>query len=115
MTAHPERAQIQLANVLSAVGNPLRLSIVRVLADGCEHTCGSIVDGVPKSNLTHHYRVLRDAGIIWQRVSGRETLQSLRRDDLDARFPGLLDSLLAAAHSEARTRSPQLSADNPTA
>ncbi|MFI9404491.1 ArsR/SmtB family transcription factor [Nocardia sp. NPDC052316] len=100
MTAHPERDQIQLANVLSAVGNPLRLCIVRVLADGCEHTCGSIVDGVPKSNLTHHYRVLRDAGIIWQRVAGRETLQSLRRADLDARFPGLLDAVLAAARSE---------------
>lgn len=66
-----------------------------------QHTCGSIVDGVPKSNLTHHYRVLRDAGIIWQRPSGRETLQSLRREDLDARFPGLLDSLLGAARREA--------------
>ncbi|WP_423710074.1 ArsR/SmtB family transcription factor [Nocardia iowensis] len=101
MAAHPERDQIRLANVLAALGNPLRLCIVRVLADGCEHTCGSIVDGVPKSNLTHHYRVLRDAGIIWQRPSGRETLQSLRREDLDARFPGLLDSLLAAARREA--------------
>ncbi|MFQ6395923.1 ArsR/SmtB family transcription factor [Nocardia sp. KC 131] len=101
MTAHPERAQIQLASVLAAAGNPLRLRIVRALADGGEHTCGSIVDGVPKSNLTHHYRVLRDAGIIWQRPSGRETLQSLRREDLEARFPGLLDSLLDAAHRDA--------------
>lgn len=62
MTAHPERTQIQLANVLAAMGSPLRLRIVRVLADGGEHTCGSIVDGVAKSNLTHHYRVLREAG-----------------------------------------------------
>ena len=101
MTAHPERAQIQLANVLAAMGSPLRLRIVRVLADGGEYTCGSIVDGVAKSNLTHHYRVLREAGIIWQRPSGRETLQSLRRDDLDARFPGLLDALIDAARQEA--------------
>ncbi|WP_330257245.1 helix-turn-helix domain-containing protein [Nocardia sp. NBC_00565] len=101
MTAHPERTQIQLANVLAAMGSPLRLRIVRVLADGGEHTCGSIVDGVAKSNLTHHYRVLREAGIIWQRPSGRETLQSLRRDDLDARFPGLLDALIDAACLEA--------------
>lgn len=100
MTAHPEREQIQLANLLAAVGNPLRLRIVRVLADGGEHTCGSIVQGVPKSNLTHHYRVLRDAGVIWQRPSGRETLQSLRREDLDAKFPGLLDALLDAARRD---------------
>ncbi|MEV6070373.1 helix-turn-helix transcriptional regulator [Nocardia sp. NPDC052001] len=101
MTAHPERSQIQLANVLAAVGNPLRLQIVQALQDGGEHTCGSIIDGVPKSNLTHHYRVLRDAGLIWQRPCGRETFQSLRRDDLDARFPGLLDTLLDAARRDA--------------
>ncbi|MCO1576930.1 helix-turn-helix domain-containing protein [Crossiella sp. SN42] len=94
---HPERAQIRLADVLVALGNPLRLSIIRVLADGGEHSCGSILDGVAKSTLTHHWRVLRDAGVIRQRPSGRENLLSLRRDDLDARYPGLLDSLLDAA------------------
>jgi len=109
MTAHPERDRIQLANVFAALGNPLRLHIVRVLADGDEHTCGSIVDGVPKSNLTHHYRVLRDAGIIWQRPSGRETLQSLRRDDLDARFPGLLDSVIDAARRDMAADQPDAS------
>lgn len=56
--------------MLYAVGNPLRLCIVRVLSDGREHTCGSIMYGVPQPNLIHRYRVLRDAGIIWQRVSG---------------------------------------------
>jgi DNA-binding transcriptional ArsR family regulator len=96
ITAHPDRAQIQLAQVLAALGNPLRLRILRVLADGEEHTCGSVLDGVAKSTLTHHWRVLRDAGVIWQRPHGRENLLSLRRDDLDARFPGLLDPLLRA-------------------
>ncbi|MEU0541133.1 helix-turn-helix domain-containing protein [Nocardia sp. NPDC005978] len=100
MTAHPERDQIQLANVLAAVGNPLRLCIVRKLASDGEQPCGTIAPGVPKSNLTHHYRVLREAGLIWQRPNGRETLQSLRREDLDARFPGLLDSLIAATHRD---------------
>ncbi|MEU4345739.1 helix-turn-helix transcriptional regulator [Nocardia sp. NPDC023852] len=98
--AHPERTQIQLANVLTAMGNPLRLRIVQVLADGGEHNCGSVLPEVAKSNLTHHWRVLRDAGVIWQRPSGRELLLSLRREDLDARFPGLLDSLLAAARRD---------------
>ncbi|WP_433602958.1 hypothetical protein ACQPXH_15080 [Nocardia sp. CA-135953] len=55
---------------------------------------------MPKSNVTHHYRVLRDVGIIRQRPSVRETLQSLRRNDLDARFPGLLDSVIDAARRE---------------
>ncbi|MGO4618066.1 ArsR/SmtB family transcription factor [Nocardia sp. 2YAB30] len=100
ITAHPERTQIQLANVLTAMGNPLRLRIVQVLAAGGEHNCGSVLPEVAKSNLTHHWRVLRDAGVIWQRPSGRELLLSLRREDLDARFPGLLDSLLDAARRD---------------
>ncbi|WP_036494947.1 helix-turn-helix transcriptional regulator [Nocardia sp. BMG111209] len=94
---HPERDQILLENVLSALGNPLRLQIVRVLAESGERSCGSILDGLSKSTLTHHWRVLRDSGVIWQRPAGRENLLSLRREDLDARFPGMLDILLAAA------------------
>ncbi|WP_131743084.1 ArsR/SmtB family transcription factor [Actinomadura roseirufa] len=97
---HPEREQILLENVLSALGNPLRLRIVGVLADGGEHTCGSILDKpVSKSTLSHHWRVLRDSGVIWQHPHGRENLISLRRDDLEARFPGLLPALLNAVRS----------------
>ncbi|AXB48212.1 ArsR/SmtB family transcription factor [Amycolatopsis albispora] len=86
---------MQLPDVLTALGHPVRLQIVRVLADDDEHRCGGIVDGISKSTLTHHWKVLRDAGVINQRPSGRENLLSLRRDDLDERFPGLLDSILA--------------------
>jgi DNA-binding transcriptional ArsR family regulator len=109
---HPERHQIQLENVLTALGNPLRLKIVRTLATGGEQACGTILDGVSKSTLTRHWKVLRDSGIIWQRPYGRENLLSLRREDLDARFPGLLDALLTAAdvnaaHTERQTRTAQ--------
>jgi len=93
---HPERKQLRLENVLNALGNPLRLAVVRVLASGEERACGSLLQGQSKSTMTHHWRVLRDSGVIWQRPNGRENLLSLRRDDLDARFPGLLDSLLGA-------------------
>ncbi|MFC6882747.1 MULTISPECIES: ArsR/SmtB family transcription factor [Actinomadura] len=94
---HPERDQILLENVLTALGNPLRLRIVRVLADAGERNCGTILGKeISKSTLTHHWRVLRDSGVIWQRPSGRENLLSLRREDLDARFPGLLNALLNA-------------------
>lgn len=82
-------------NVLSALGNPLRLEIIRTLADGSELSCNALrQEEVAKSTMTHHWRVLRDSGVIWQRPQGRENMISLRREDLDARFPGLLDTLL---------------------
>lgn len=93
---HPEREQIRLENLLTALGNPLRLAVVRALAAGHERACGSLLQGQSKSTMTHHWRVLRDSGVIWQRPDGRENLLSLRREDLDARFPGLLDALLQA-------------------
>ncbi|MFI6796050.1 ArsR/SmtB family transcription factor [Streptosporangium canum] len=96
MTAlHPSREQFQLEEVLAALGHPVRASIVRTLSSGGEMFCGAIVPGVPKSTLTHHWRVLRESGVIYQRPSGRKLYITLRRDDLDARFPGLLDLLLA--------------------
>ncbi|HEY2451838.1 MAG TPA: helix-turn-helix transcriptional regulator [Scandinavium sp.] len=93
---HPEREHIRLENVLFALGNALRLEIVKTLADGCELSCGALRQDVAKSTMTHHWRVLRDSGVIWQRPQGRENMISLRREDLDARFPGLLDTLLLA-------------------
>ncbi|MFE9422320.1 ArsR/SmtB family transcription factor [Kitasatospora sp. NPDC006697] len=93
---HPTREQIQLEAVFTALSNPLRLRVVRTLAAGGEHPCGALLVGVSKSTLTHHWRVLREGGLIWQRPVGRELLLSLRREDLDARFPGLLDAVLAA-------------------
>ncbi|WP_075255835.1 ArsR/SmtB family transcription factor [Herbaspirillum camelliae] len=104
MTAnHPDRDQIRLENVLTALGNPLRLTVIRMLAQGGEHACSAVLHGIPKSTLTHHWRVLRDSGVIWQRPDGRENLLSLRREDLDARFPGLLDSLLLAVREDSLT------------
>ncbi|PPT91494.1 transcriptional regulator [Xanthomonas theicola] len=101
---HPDRDQIRLENVLTALGNPLRLTVMRVLAGGEEHACSAVLHGIPKSTLTHHWRVLRDSGVIWQRPYGRENLLSLRRVDLDARFPGLLDSLLGAVQNDGLTQ-----------
>lgn len=94
---HPEPEQIQLENVLFALGNPLRLAIIRQLADGGEMSCNALrPQDVAKSTMTHHWRVLRDSGVIWQRPQGRENIISLRRDDLDQRFPGLMAILLQA-------------------
>jgi DNA-binding transcriptional ArsR family regulator len=93
---HPNQGDIQLPAVLHALSDPQRLQIVRELASDSEpRPCGSIELGVTKSTMTHHFRVLREAGVINQRREGTTKLTSLRRDDLDARFPGLLDAVLA--------------------
>lgn len=100
---HPEPQQIRLENVLFALGNPLRMEVVRILASNGEQACGTLLQGLAKSTMTHHWRVLRESGVIWQRPNGRENLLSLRREDLDARFPGLLDTLLLAIENQRGT------------
>lgn len=100
---HPGRDQIRLENVLIALGNPLRLAAIRVLARGTEHACGTVLPGISKSTMTHHWRVLRDSGVIWQRPLGRVNLLSLRKEDLDERFPGLLDALLDTVQNDSVT------------
>jgi DNA-binding transcriptional ArsR family regulator len=93
----PQCGQIELTAVLHALSDPVRLQIVARLSDGSEHTCGSIELPVTKSTCTHHFRVLREAGVIHQRQEGTSRLNSLRRGDLETRFPGLLDTVLHAA------------------
>jgi DNA-binding transcriptional ArsR family regulator len=89
-----------MANVLHALSDPQRLSIVRCLADDpTPRRCGGFELDVTKSTLTHHFRVLREAGVIDQREEGTARLNSLRRTDLDERFPGLLAAVLAGAPS----------------
>ncbi|MGW0882797.1 ArsR/SmtB family transcription factor [Streptomyces sp. NPDC002671] len=95
---HPERAEIRLEAVLHALSDPMRLSIVRELAvDGGELSCSDFVLPVTKSTTTHHFRVLRESGVIRQVYRGTAKMNGLRRDDLDGLFPGLLASLLTAA------------------
>ena len=98
----PERDEIDLAAVLHALSDPVRLGIVVDLREsGDERRCGSFDAPVTKSTLTHHFRVLRDAGVICQRQDGTARLSRLRTDDLEVRFPGLLEALLNAAHDQA--------------
>ncbi len=88
--------------MLHALGDPVRMTLLRSYADGAEHSCdprGLGLDHLHKSTVSHHLRVLREAGVTTTRVAGRNRFVSLRRTDLDARFPGLLDTLLAAAAS----------------
>ncbi|HEY9438187.1 MAG TPA: helix-turn-helix transcriptional regulator [Streptomyces sp.] len=89
--------------MLHALSDPIRLRIVRQLACEPEELACSRFDlPVSKSTTTHHFRVLRESGVIHQIYRGTAKMSSVRRDDLDAVFPGLLDSVLAAADHQAK-------------
>ena len=93
----PATSAITLPAVMGALSDPVRVEIVRVLAIEGEKVCGTLELGVAKATRSHHLRVLREAGLTHTRTEGTRRHVSLRRDDLEARFPGLLDALLAAA------------------
>ena len=93
---HPNHSDIQLTAVLYALSDPIRLNIVKNLAEGKEQNCGAFDICIAKSTLSHHFKVLREAGVIEIRLEGRQRLISLRTSDLDKRFPGLLPSILTA-------------------
>jgi DNA-binding transcriptional ArsR family regulator len=95
----PAREEIRIEQVLQALGDPVRLMLVRALVDKPGGVaCGTIPLPVTKSTRTHHLRILRDAGVISMRVDATRRITTLRRDDLDALYPGLLDGVLGASH-----------------
>ncbi|MFV0131101.1 ArsR/SmtB family transcription factor [Streptomyces sp. HMX112] len=96
--AHPARDEIRLEEVLNALSDPMRLRVVRALAAARSAVpCSYVELPVTKSTTTHHFRVLRESGVIRQTYRGTAKMNGLRRDDLDALFPGLLDAVLRAA------------------
>ncbi|RMI27816.1 ArsR/SmtB family transcription factor [Nocardia stercoris] len=102
---HPSTNDIDLLAVLNALADPIRLNIVVRLADRAEHPCTGFDLGITAASMSHHFRVLREAGISATRQDGKHRWLTLRRADLDTRFPGLLDSLLtAAANRKENTR-----------
>ena len=96
----PDLATIDGLTVIQALSDPVRLEIVRQLAccdDPGEIKCGQIQLSVTKSTASHHFKVLREAGVLQCRDEGTRRYHSVRREDLDARFPGLLDAVLRVA------------------
>lgn len=102
---HPAREQIELPAVMDCLSDPIRLAIVYTLAkrekEAGELRCGDFYSLSGKSNLAYHFAKLREAGLMETRAVGTARLMKLRRDDLDARFPGLLDAVLASAERDA--------------
>jgi DNA-binding transcriptional ArsR family regulator len=98
---HPRVDEITLPDVLHALSDPVRLKIVHALAQVDEQSCSAVESSVSKSTLSHHFKVLREAGITHTRVNGTHRYVSLRTAELEARFPGLLESVLEASRMEA--------------
>ena len=90
----PDVVEFDMPLVMQALGDRLRLRIVRALAQEGEKQCGSFDLGVAKATRSHHFKVLREAGITHTRVDGTSRFVSLRSDDLNQKFPGLLDAVL---------------------
>lgn len=93
---YPEREDVTIYGILSALSDPTRLEIVRRLAEQDEQCPFDFLAMGSKQNLTHHFKVLREAGLIKARYEGRNKVMWLRRDLIDDMFPGLLDGLLQA-------------------
>ncbi len=90
----------EITAVLQALADPMRLAMVRQLADwGEPRTCGEFALPVTKATASHHFRVLREAGLIEQRSDGTRKWTRLRRAEVDAVYPGLLNSVLSPRSS----------------
>jgi DNA-binding transcriptional ArsR family regulator len=96
----PAADDFELPRVLAALADPHRLAAVRFVARRGESWCSQVIQeaglGTSKSTFSHHLRILREAGIVTKRIQGAKGYMSLRKNDLDRRFPGLIDSILSA-------------------
>jgi DNA-binding transcriptional ArsR family regulator len=112
--AHPSVDDLSLAGILHALSDPVRLDIVLYLSHcGCEVNCVSSakdLSGLSKSTLSHHFRILREAGLVRSERRGVELLNRLRLEEIERRFPGVIRSILAARASEPRAGCPAAAA-----
>ena len=96
----PAAEEMQLPRVLAALADPHRLAAVRFVAAHGESWCAKVIQEaalpMTKPTFSHHLRILREAGVVTKRIQGAKGYMSLRKDDLDRRFPGLIDSILSA-------------------
>jgi DNA-binding transcriptional ArsR family regulator len=94
---HPKLEEVELPDLLFALSDPTRLGIVSMLADGAEHSAGEVAGGIPKSTMSHHLKILREAGLTRTQPDGMRCRITLRRAEVEHRFPGMLDAILRHA------------------
>jgi DNA-binding transcriptional ArsR family regulator len=96
----PDPMTVDIATVLQALSDPVRLEIVRQVAATAELSCGQLELPVGKSTCSHHLKVLSSAGVLAEREEGVRKYMRLRREDLDQRFPGLIESVLRGVRAQ---------------
>jgi DNA-binding transcriptional ArsR family regulator len=110
----PAADELQLPRVLAALAEPNRLATVQFVARGGESCCAEIIEqaGLPltKSTFSHHLRILREAGVLTKRIQGTKGYAQVRKDDLNRRFPGLLDAIIGAESQDRSIERPRASA-----
>ena len=94
---HPKLDEVALPDLLFALSDPTRLNIVAMLADGAEHSSGALAGEIPKSTMSHHLKILREAGLTRTEPDGMRCRITLRRVEVEHRFPGMLDAILQHA------------------
>ncbi len=94
---NPDKKHISLPGVLYALGDPVRLEIVRLLAMKGEQCCADFKFAIAKSTMSHHFKILRESGVVWTCKEGTQHMNRLRREDLEQLFPGLLNAILRSA------------------
>ncbi len=88
--SHPDIGDVTLATVMQALSDPCRIAIVRMLLEGGEYACNEVPLKISKATRSHHFAILREAGLILTRVEGTKALTSIRDKEFNAKFPGLL-------------------------
>ena len=102
VTDYPVHPVASVQKVLAAIRDPVRLEMVRRLHNAQQPLqCVALYDGINKSTATHHFKILREAGVTERRVIDGLTYQKLRRDEVEAALPGLLDSVVGGANRDA--------------
>jgi DNA-binding transcriptional ArsR family regulator len=92
---HPKIEEVELIDLMYALSDPTRVEIILTLArQGRPMTCGELVIDRPKSSMSHHFKILRGAGVVKTLIKGTEHINSLRLAELEERFPGVLKSIL---------------------
>lgn len=92
---HPKMEEIEITDIMYGLSDPARVEIVRLIAQaGKPLTCGELNCDRPKSSMSHHFKILRDTGIIETSIEGKEHLNSLRSTEIEKKFPGILKSIL---------------------
>lgn len=89
--SHPALRQVSLPTMMQALSDPCRIAIVRALLEKGELACNEVPLKVSKATRSHHFAILREAGLLRTRAEGTKCLSSIRKDEIEAQFPGLLD------------------------